>query len=220
MLPTVVIVTVGFGADGEPRVPSPGECRLVGSLGPQRMHCPCPHRSGELDENVPGELRRSRWQRESAKTSARRAAFAGKGVRALAGTTFFFDARRAPTPRAGRRASSLAGSAARDRSRRSPSLPRARPAAPPLTPLMEITPAAEAASSDKPFRFTLADTTRAAKKLSWSTGKAAWTFGTSFLLLVVPLIIQLHREEQMMAMEQEQLGVLNSGGAAEPATSK
>ena len=45
---------------------------------------------------------------------------------------------------------------------------------------MEITPAAEAASSDKPFRFTLADTTRAAKKLSWSTGKAAWTFGTSF----------------------------------------
>ena len=30
---------------------------------------------------------------------------------------------------------------------------------------MEITPAAEAASSDKPFRFTLADTTRAAKKL-------------------------------------------------------
>jgi hypothetical protein len=36
----------------------------------------------------------------------------------------------------------------------------------------------------------------------------------------VPLIIQLHREEQMMAMEQEQLGVLNSGGAAEPATSK
>ena len=86
--------------------------------------------------------------------------------------------------------------------------------------MMEITPAAEAASSDKPFRFTLADTTRAAKKLSWSTGKAAWTFGTSFLLLVVPLIIQLHREEQMMAMEQEQLGVLNSGGAAEPATSK
>ena len=75
-------------------------------------------------------------------------------------------------------------------------------------------PAAEAASSDKPFRFTLADTTRAAKKLSWSTGKAAWTFGTSFLLLVVPLIIQLHREEQMMALEQEQLSVLNSGGAA------
>jgi import receptor subunit TOM22 len=78
---------------------------------------------------------------------------------------------------------------------------------------MEITPAAEAAS-DKPFSFSAADTARVAKKLSWHTGKAAWTFGTSFLLLVVPLIIQLHREEQMMALEQEQLSVLNSGGAA------
>ena len=79
---------------------------------------------------------------------------------------------------------------------------------------MEITPAAEAASSAKPFTFSVADTTRVAKKLTWSTGKAAWTFGTSFLLLVVPLIIQLHREEQMMALEQEQLGVLNSGAGA------
>ena len=78
---------------------------------------------------------------------------------------------------------------------------------------MEITPAAEAAS-DKPFSFSAADTARVAKKLSWHTGKAAWTFGTSFLLLVVPLIIQLHRGEQMMALEQEQLSVLNSGGAA------
>jgi len=78
---------------------------------------------------------------------------------------------------------------------------------------MEITPAAEAAS-DKPFSFSAADTARVAKKLSWHTGKAAWTFGTSFLLLVVPLIIQLHREEQMMALEQEQLSVLNSGGGA------
>ena len=79
---------------------------------------------------------------------------------------------------------------------------------------MEITPAAEAASSAKPFQFTVADTTRVGKKLAWHTGKAAWTFGTSFLLLVVPLIIQLHREEQMMALEQEQLSVLNSGGGA------
>ena len=81
---------------------------------------------------------------------------------------------------------------------------------------MEITPAAEAAS-DKPFSFSAADTARVAKKLSWHTGKAAWTFGTSFLLLVVPLIIQLHREEQMMALEQEQMGVLQSPtGNAEP----
>lgn len=85
---------------------------------------------------------------------------------------------------------------------------------------MEITPAAEAASSDKPFTFSVADTTRVAKKLTWHTGKAAWTFGTSFLLLVVPLIIQLHREEQMMALEQEQLSVLNSGGAASEGETK
>ena len=133
MLPTVVIVTVGFGADGEPRVPSPGECRLVGSLGPQRMHCPCPHRSGELDENVPGELRRSRWQRESAKTSARRAAFAGKGVLELAGTTFFFDARRAPTARAvAARPVWLAPPRAIDRAVRRHSRARVRP--PPRSP--------------------------------------------------------------------------------------
>ena len=43
---------------------------------------------------------------------------------------------------------------------------------------------------------------------AFSTGKAAWTFGTTFLVLVVPLIVQLHREEQMMEMEKEQMGVL------------
>jgi hypothetical protein len=131
MLPTVVIVKVGFGADGEPRVPSPGECRLVGSLGPQRMHCPCPHRSGELDENVPGELRRSRWQRESAKPPARRAAFAG--VRALAGTTIFSTraARRRPA-RFAARPVWLAPPRAIDRAVRRHSRARVRP--PPRTP--------------------------------------------------------------------------------------
>jgi import receptor subunit TOM22 len=78
---------------------------------------------------------------------------------------------------------------------------------------MEITPAAEAASSAKPFSFTVADSSLVGKKLLWATGKAAWTFGTSFLLLVVPLIIQLHREEMTMALEQEQLSVLNSAAA-------
>jgi|TARA_B100001758_G_scaffold240469_1_gene246033 import receptor subunit TOM22 len=43
---------------------------------------------------------------------------------------------------------------------------------------------------------------------AFSTGQAAWTFGTTFLVLVVPLIVQLHREEQMMEMEKEQMGVL------------
>ena len=82
-----------------------------------------------------------------------------------------------------------------------------------LSRVLETTPAGEA-GSDRPFSVSAADTARVAKELSWHTGKAAWTFGTSFLLLVVPLIIQLHREEQMMALEQEQLSVLNSGGGA------
>ena len=54
------------------------------------------------------------------------------------------------------------------------------------------------------------------QKLAWHTGKAAWQFGTSFLILGA-LVIQLHREEQMMALEQEQMGVLQSPtGNAEP----
>ena len=138
MLPTVVIVTVGFGADGEPRVPSPGECRLVGSLGPQRMHCPCPHRSGELDENVPGELRRSRWQRESAKTSARRAAFAGRECVRWQERLFFSTraARRRPARRRPARVAArpvwLAPPRAIDRAVRRHSRARVRP--PPRSP--------------------------------------------------------------------------------------
>ena len=73
---------------------------------------------------------------------------------------------------------------------------------------MEITSAANATSNSK--LFTQSDCARVGKKLLWHTGKAAWVFGTSFLLLVVPLIVQLHREEQMAASEQEQLSVLNS----------
>ena len=81
---------------------------------------------------------------------------------------------------------------------------------------MEIQPAAEPNSSSKPF--SLADSFQVSKKLAWHTGKAAWQFGTSFLILVVPLVIQLHREEQMRALEQEQRGVLSqpTTGNAEP----
>ena len=80
---------------------------------------------------------------------------------------------------------------------------------------MEIQPAAEPNRSSKPF--SAADAWHVSKKLAWHTGKAAWQFGTSFLILVVPLVIQLHREEQMMALEQEQMSVLQSPtGNAEP----
>lgn len=77
---------------------------------------------------------------------------------------------------------------------------------------MEIVPAAEEVQSGKPFTFTWSEASRVGKKLMWHTGKAAWQFGTSFLVLVVPLIIQLHREEQLLEMEKEQMGVLAAGG--------
>jgi len=77
---------------------------------------------------------------------------------------------------------------------------------------MEIVPnpSAEEAKSSKPVRFTGADLSSSVRKLAVHTGKAAWTFGTSFLVLVVPLIVQLHREEQLIELEKEQLGVLDS----------
>ena len=75
---------------------------------------------------------------------------------------------------------------------------------------MEITPNHDAveAKSARPVSFGAEDATRALGRLVAHTGKAAWTFGTSFLVLVVPLIVQLHREEQLIELEKEQLGVL------------
>lgn len=46
-------------------------------------------------------------------------------------------------------------------------------------------------------------------KLSRHTGKAAWIAGTSFLVLVVPLIIEMDREQQMLEFENQQIGALS-----------
>ncbi|CAN6554098.1 hypothetical protein ACFX2I_004013 [Malus domestica] len=51
------------------------------------------------------------------------------------------------------------------------------------------------------------------KKLMKSTGKAAWIAGTSFLILVVPLIIAMDREQQLNELELQQANIL---GAAPP----
>ncbi len=45
-------------------------------------------------------------------------------------------------------------------------------------------------------------------KLSRHTGKAAWIAGTSFLVLIVPLIIEMDREQQMLEFENQQIGAL------------
>ncbi|RWR72121.1 mitochondrial import receptor subunit TOM9-2-like protein [Cinnamomum micranthum f. kanehirae] len=55
-----------------------------------------------------------------------------------------------------------------------------------------------------------AGTAFVAKKLLRSTGKAAWIAGTTFLVLVVPLIIEMDREQQMNELEMQQASLLGT----------
>lgn len=59
-------------------------------------------------------------------------------------------------------------------------------------------------------RRAASNTSRFSQKLLWSTGKAAWIAGTTFLILVVPLIIEMDREQQMVDMESQQAGLLGA----------
>ncbi|KAL0287017.1 UNVERIFIED_CONTAM: Mitochondrial import receptor subunit TOM9-2 [Sesamum calycinum] len=54
------------------------------------------------------------------------------------------------------------------------------------------------------------DTAYVAKKLLKSTGKAAWIAGTTFLVLVVPLIIEMDREQQLNELELQQASLLGA----------
>lgn len=47
---------------------------------------------------------------------------------------------------------------------------------------------------------------RGAKKFLHGSGRAAWVMGTTALLLVVPLIFEIDREQQVAEMEAMQLG--------------
>ncbi|QCE09807.1 mitochondrial import receptor subunit TOM9-2-like [Vigna unguiculata] len=49
-----------------------------------------------------------------------------------------------------------------------------------------------------------------AKKLLRSTGKAAWIAGTTFLVLVVPLIVEMDREQQFNDIELQQASLLGT----------
>lgn len=52
------------------------------------------------------------------------------------------------------------------------------------------------------------------KKLAKHTGKAAWIFTTTVLVLIIPLIVELDREQTMIDMEKGQMDVLTQPGAA------
>eukprot|EP00249_Psilotum_nudum_P014311 c24763_g1_i1 orf=435-773(+) len=60
------------------------------------------------------------------------------------------------------------------------------------------------------------NTARFSKKLLWSTGKAAWIAGTTFLVLVVPLIIEMDREAQLVELEGQQASLLGAQPAGLP----
>lgn len=61
-------------------------------------------------------------------------------------------------------------------------------------------------------------TTHVTKVLA-STGKAAWVAGTSLLVLIVPLIIEMDREQQIVEMENQQMGVLSGGSSQQQSSS-
>ncbi|CAL1356010.1 unnamed protein product [Linum trigynum] len=54
------------------------------------------------------------------------------------------------------------------------------------------------------------EATYVAKRLAKSTGKAAWIAGTTFLILVVPLIIEMDREAQLSEFEAQQSHLLGA----------
>lgn len=59
-------------------------------------------------------------------------------------------------------------------------------------------------------RQAACDAAFVAKKLLKSTGKAAWIAGTTFLVVVVPLIIEMDREQQLNDLELQQASLLGT----------
>ncbi|CAA7015368.1 unnamed protein product [Microthlaspi erraticum] len=59
-------------------------------------------------------------------------------------------------------------------------------------------------------RRTACNAVYVSKKLLRSTGKAAWLAGTTFLILVVPLIIEMERDQQLGEVEFQQASLLGT----------
>ena len=47
---------------------------------------------------------------------------------------------------------------------------------------------------------------RAAKKFALGTGHAAWIVGTGLLVLALPLVFEISKEQELQEMEQQQMG--------------
>ena len=60
---------------------------------------------------------------------------------------------------------------------------------------------------------SLANVRTVAWKLVKSTGKAGWITATTCLVLLVPLIIEMDREQQLVEFENQQLGALTGGSS-------
>ncbi|XAR62696.1 hypothetical protein NMG60_11017547 [Bertholletia excelsa] len=54
------------------------------------------------------------------------------------------------------------------------------------------------------------DAAYVANRLLKSTGRAAWIAGTTFLVLIVPLIIEMDREQQLNELEMQQASLLGT----------
>ncbi|XP_074592007.1 mitochondrial import receptor subunit TOM9-2-like [Curcuma longa] len=65
-------------------------------------------------------------------------------------------------------------------------------------------------------RTAAAEAATVTKKLLRSTGKAAWIAGTTFLILIVPLIIEMDREQQLNELEMQQSALLGAPTAPPP----
>ncbi|KAF5836145.1 hypothetical protein DUNSADRAFT_6348 [Dunaliella salina] len=52
------------------------------------------------------------------------------------------------------------------------------------------------------------------KKLFCSFKKAAWIASTTSLILLIPLIIEMDREQQIIELEKEQMSVLTGNAGA------
>ncbi|XP_010457433.1 PREDICTED: mitochondrial import receptor subunit TOM9-1-like [Camelina sativa] len=59
-------------------------------------------------------------------------------------------------------------------------------------------------------RNAACDAVYVSKKLLKSTGKAAWIAGTTLLILVVPLVIEMDREQLLNEMEFQQTSLLGT----------